>query len=88
MLILTSYLTSCSQNRSVVLKSDFCDLYEPLKTDLENDVVVYWKNTVMVIRDKEERGIPLTSNEKFVKITIENIGRNEAKFEAKHCYVD
>jgi hypothetical protein len=40
-----------------------------------------------VIKDKEERGTRLTPNEKFLKVVIENIGRNNAKFEAKQCNV-
>lgn len=75
----------CSLSKRTVVRSDFCDLYEPLPDDLSNDIVTYWRSTSQIISDKEEIGTPLTPNEKFLKATITNIGKNDLKYRAKKC---
>ena len=83
-----SFLISCSQSKRTVVASDFCELYEPLRKDLPTNAVIYWQTKVRLIQDKEEDGRQLTGEEEFLREAIENIARNDAKYESKGCDED
>lgn len=80
-------MTSCSQNKKTEVKivSDFCQLHEPLNTELPADVLDYWQQKTMAISTKKKSGLVFTAEEKFVEVMINYAGANDKKYYAKKC---
>ena len=77
-------LISCSQNKQTI-KSDFCQLHEPLPTNLSKDIIVYLKEKKQIISAKNKEGNLKTPEEKFIEIMINYSGANEKKYYEKNC---
>lgn len=96
-LVTLSSLVNCSLNKKIVLRSDYCEVHEPLDRHLPKDVVAEWERVDTSINCKEQvdynktyscrhlTGSALTANEKFIKALLENISKNDKKYELKHC---
>lgn len=75
---------SCSQSKKTTI-SDFCQLHEPLQSNIELSVVNYIKKEQNIISEKNKTGGAKTPEEKFVEIMINYAGTNDKKYYEKKC---
>ena len=77
--------TSCSLSKKPEIRivSDYCQLHDPLTNELDNEVIVYWKETSKSISDKNKSGGVKTPAEKFAEVMIDYAGTNDKKYYEK-----
>ena len=78
-------LTSCSLNKETRVISDYCQLHQPLNDELDNEIIIYWKETSKNISTKNKTGGVKTPQEKFTEVMIDYVGTNDKIYYEKKC---
>ncbi len=76
-------LMSCSRKERIVIRSDYCDLYPPLTTELSKPVKNHWEELKITIKTKLAEGKILTPNEELIKIFVEHAIKAEKIYDLK-----
>jgi hypothetical protein len=59
-----------------------------LPVDLGKDTVREWEKLHQSVQTKLQLNQPLTANDRLIKAFLDNISRNDKKFEERNCYAE
>lgn len=87
-LVLWAFLLSpisCYPSREIRILSDFCQLHEPLRDDIDPRIIEYWEKEQKIIEEKNKEGGLKTPEEQFVELMVNYAGANDKKYYDKNC---